>query len=195
VVWHSSTFVGEEDTVRLAGQSQINRVQVIEAKTHSLPLAKPTRSRPALGWILFSAGKRARRAAGDMLTHLTRAGTSNGEILKMANGDQWRTAGPVRARTPYPGKLGVMQEGALASYPVDGDPIATHPQHSSSSKTRSQHTPTEPHFPPVPPQAYHTPLKDGKARITRGRIVVDGDSLLICAREGHIRPRRRKPAS
>ena len=39
--------------------------------------------------------------------------------------DQRRIAGAVRERNPYPGKLGVVEKGALADLLlVDGDPIA-----------------------------------------------------------------------
>ncbi len=61
---------------------------------------------------------------GAMLTTLTRW-YEPVEILKMAtgvNGELLAMSGP---RNPYPGKLGVIEEGALADLIlVDGDPIA-----------------------------------------------------------------------
>jgi imidazolonepropionase-like amidohydrolase len=72
--------------------------------------------------MLFSAEKATRQ--GIMLTHLTRWYES-AEILKMAtatNGELLALSGP---RNPYPGKLGIIEEGAFADLiVVDGDPIA-----------------------------------------------------------------------
>ena len=59
-----------------------------------------------------------------MLTHLTRW-YENADALTMAtgtNGELLALSGP---RNPYPGKLGVLEEGAFADLlVVDGDPIA-----------------------------------------------------------------------
>ena len=58
-----------------------------------------------------------------MLTQLTRW-YGNADILRMAtgtNGELLAVSGP---RNPYPGKLGVVEEGALADLLVtDGNPI------------------------------------------------------------------------
>src|SRR6185437_11338426 len=87
------------------------------------PLAKAHRLKTAFGSdMLFSAEKAARQ--GIMLTHLKRW-YDNAEILRMAtgtNGELLALSGP---RNPYPGKLGIIEEGALADLIlVDGDPIA-----------------------------------------------------------------------
>jgi len=123
-VWLSiQPFVGEEDTVPLSGQSRINLVQVIAGTNTAYPLAKAYKLKTAFGSdLLFSAQKATRQ--GIMLTHLTRW-YENADILKMAtatNGELLALSGP---RNPYPGKLGVLEEGALADLlVVDGDPIA-----------------------------------------------------------------------
>ena len=61
---------------------------------------------------------------GVMLTHLKRW-YDNIDILRMAtsvNGELLALSGP---RNPYPGRLGVVEEGALADLiVVNGDPIA-----------------------------------------------------------------------
>ena len=47
------------------------------------------------------------------------------EVLKMATADNAALLALSGLRSPYPGKLGVVQEGALADLLlVDGDPIA-----------------------------------------------------------------------
>jgi imidazolonepropionase-like amidohydrolase len=70
---------------------------------------------------LFSSAITERQ--GFMLTHLTRW-HDNADILKMAtsvNGELLAMSGP---RNPYPGKLGVIEEDALADLlVVDGNPI------------------------------------------------------------------------
>ena len=122
-VWLSiQPFVGDDDTVPLSGQSRINQLQVIAGSGTAYPLAKAYKLKTAFGSdLLFSAEKTVRQ--GIMLTHLKRW-YENADILKMAtatNGELLALSGP---RNPYPGKLGVLEEGALADLlVVDGDPI------------------------------------------------------------------------
>src|SRR5271154_5477423 len=123
-VWLSiQPFIGEEDTVPLSGQSRINQLQAIAGTNTAYPLAKAHNLKTAFGSdMLFSAQKATRQ--GIMLTHLTRW-YENADILKMAtatNGELLALSGP---RNPYAGKLGVVEEGALADLLVaDGDPTA-----------------------------------------------------------------------
>ena len=111
-VWLSiQPFVSEDDAVPLRGQSQVNLLQVIAGSNTAYPLAKAHKLKTAFGSdMLFSAEKAARQ--GIMLTHLKRW-YDNAEILRMAtgtNGELLALSGP---RNPYPGKLGVIEEGAL----------------------------------------------------------------------------------
>ena len=47
------------------------------------------------------------------------------EVLKMATADNAELLAMAGPRNPYPGKLGVVEEGALADLLlVDGDPVA-----------------------------------------------------------------------
>jgi imidazolonepropionase-like amidohydrolase len=123
-IWLSiQPFVGDDDTVPLSGQSRINQLQVIAGTNTAYSLAKAYKLKTAFGSdMLFSAQKATRQ--GIMLTHLKRW-YENPEILKMAtstNGELLALSGP---RNPYPGKLGVIEEGAFADLiVVDGDPIA-----------------------------------------------------------------------
>jgi imidazolonepropionase-like amidohydrolase len=60
---------------------------------------------------------------GAMLSKMVRW-YSPAEVLKMATADNAELLALSGPRTPYPGKLGVVQEGALADLLlVDGDPI------------------------------------------------------------------------
>jgi imidazolonepropionase-like amidohydrolase len=116
-------FVGDDDTVPLGGQSRINQLEVIAGTNTAYPLAKAYKLKTAFGSdMLFSPEKATRQ--GIMLTHLKRW-YENADILKMAtgtNGELLALSGP---RNPYPGKLGILEEGALADLiVVDGDPTA-----------------------------------------------------------------------
>ena len=122
-VWLSiQPFVGDDDSICLTGQSRIDQLQVLAGTDRAYTLAKAHGIKTAFGSdLLFSGTLTARQGA--MLTHLTRW-YPNAEILRMAtaaNADLLSLAGP---RDPYPGKLGVVDEGALADLLlVDGNPL------------------------------------------------------------------------
>jgi imidazolonepropionase-like amidohydrolase len=123
-VWLSiQPFVGDDDTVPLSGQSRINQLEVIAGTNTAYPLAKAYKLKTAFGSdLLFSAQKAVRQ--GIMLAHLKRW-YENAEILTMATGTNGELLAMSGSRNPYPGKLGVLEEGALADLlVVDGDPIA-----------------------------------------------------------------------
>jgi len=85
-------------------------------------LAKKYKIKTAFGSdLLFSSDQATRQG---VLTHLRRW-YDNVDILRMAtsvNGELLSLSGP---RNPYPGKLGVVEEDALADLlVVNGDPIA-----------------------------------------------------------------------
>jgi imidazolonepropionase-like amidohydrolase len=97
-------------------------LQVISGTDTAYALAKKYRLKTAFGTdVLFSPAQAQRQGA--QLVLLTRWYTP-GELLAMAtgtNGELLRLSGP---RNPYPGKLGVVEEGALADLLlVDGDPV------------------------------------------------------------------------
>ena len=122
-VWLSTQpFLSEEDTGALSGQSRQSALRVFAGTDRVYALAKEYKIKTAFGSdLLFSAGLAARQ--GVMLTHLSRW-YDNADILRMAtatNGELLALSGP---RNPYPGKLGVVEEGALADLlVVDGDPL------------------------------------------------------------------------
>ena len=123
-VWLSTQpFLSEEDTGRLTGQSRLNALRMFAGAETLYPLAKEHKLKTAFGSdLIFSSELAARQ--GVMLTHLKRW-YDNAEILRMAtsvNGELLAMSGP---RNPYPGKLGVVEEEALADLlVVNGDPIA-----------------------------------------------------------------------
>ncbi|MGL4967525.1 MAG: amidohydrolase family protein [Inquilinus sp.] len=123
-IWLSTQpFVGTDDAPPLTGQSQTNLLQVIGGTNTAYSLAKEYKIKTAFGTdLLFSRDVTERQ--GLMLTHLTRW-YDNADILRMAtsiNAELLAMSGP---RNPYPGKLGAIEEGALADLlVVDGNPLA-----------------------------------------------------------------------
>ncbi len=122
-VWLSTQpFLSEEDTGALTGQSLQSALRVFAGSDKVYALAKEHKIKTAFGSdLLFSASLAERQ--GVMLTHLSRW-YDNADILRMAtatNGELLALSGP---RNPYPGKLGVVEAGALADLLlVDGDPL------------------------------------------------------------------------
>ena len=122
-LWLSTQpFVSEDDVPPMTGQSRTNLLQVISGTDTIYAFAKKHRIKTAFGTdLLFS--REVTEHQGLMLTHLTRW-YDNADILKMAtsiNAELLAMAGP---RNPYPGKLGVIEEGAFADLLViDGNPL------------------------------------------------------------------------
>lgn len=122
-VWLSiQPFLSAEDSVPLTGPSQARLLQVVAATQTAYELARKHKLKTAFGSdMLFSPAVTARQ--GTMLTHLRRW-YGNGEVLTMAtatNAELLALSGP---RNPYPGKLGVIEQGAFADLLVlDGNPL------------------------------------------------------------------------
>jgi imidazolonepropionase-like amidohydrolase len=122
-IWLSTQpFVSDDDAPPMTGQSRINLLQVIAGTNTVYALAKEHKIKTAFGTdLLFSSTITERQ--GFMLTHLTRW-YDNAEILKMAtsvNAELLAMSGP---RNSYQGKLGIIEEGALADLLViDGNPL------------------------------------------------------------------------
>jgi imidazolonepropionase-like amidohydrolase len=122
-VWLSTQpFVSEDDLPPLTGQSRINLLQVIPGTETVYALAKEHKIKTAFGTDLLFSSTIAEHQ-GLMLTHLARW-YDNADILKMAtsvNAELLAMSGP---RNPYQGKLGVIEEDALADLLViDGNPF------------------------------------------------------------------------
>ncbi len=122
-IWLSiQPFVGDDDSICLTGQSRNDQLQVLAGTDKAYTLAKTYKIKTAFGSDLLFSGTLTMRQ-GTMLTHLTRWYTAS-ETLQMAtaiNAELLSLSGP---RNPYPGRLGVVGEGALADLlVVDGDPI------------------------------------------------------------------------
>jgi imidazolonepropionase-like amidohydrolase len=116
-------FTGDGNPFPPGSPEYAKKMQVVAGTDNVYALAKKYHLKTAWGSdVLFDPAGTANQGA--ILTRLLRWYTP-AEALRMAtsvNGELLALSGP---RNPYPGKLGVVEEGALADLLlVDGDPIA-----------------------------------------------------------------------
>ena len=122
--WSLQPFLDDENANQHAHAAGQASSAVVRAGTdNAYKLAKKYRIKVAFGTdILFDAARAARQ--GSQLETMTRWYTP-AEALKMATADNAELLALSDRRNPYPGKLGVVEEGALADLLlVDGDPIS-----------------------------------------------------------------------
>jgi imidazolonepropionase-like amidohydrolase len=124
-IWLSTQpFFDDEDAVPLppGSEERAKQLEVIAGTDRVYTLAKKYKLKTAFGTdILFSEGLATRQGA--QLTKLTRWYTP-AEVLKMATATNGELLAMSGLRNPYPGKLGVVEEGALADLLlVDGNPV------------------------------------------------------------------------
>jgi imidazolonepropionase-like amidohydrolase len=125
-VWLSlQPFLEDEDMIAFpeGSANRAKQLEMISGTDHAYQLAKKCHIKTAWGTdTLFDARLAARQGA--QLAKLVRW-YSPFEVLKMATADNAELLALSGPRNPYPGKLGVVEEGALADLLlVDGDPIA-----------------------------------------------------------------------
>ena len=122
--WSLQPFLDDEDANKQTNPaSRAKQLEVSNGTDNAYGLAKKYKIKTAWGTdTLFSAtgGVRQNR----QLTKLTRWYTP-AEVLKMATHDNAELLALSGPRNPYPGKLGVVEEGAFADLLlVQGDPVA-----------------------------------------------------------------------
>ena len=123
-IWLSfQPFTDDAAAAFLAPANRLRLQQVIAGTERTVALAKKYKIKMAFGTdILFSATAATRQGAE--LVKMLKWYTAP-EVLVMATGtnaELLKLSGP---RDPYPGRLGVVEEGALADLLlVDGDPLA-----------------------------------------------------------------------
>jgi imidazolonepropionase-like amidohydrolase len=122
--WSLQPFIDDQPSVFAEGSpSRIKQLEMYKGTDTAYALAKKYKIKTAWGADnLFSAENAAKQGA--KLAGMTRWYTP-AQVLKMATGDNGALLGMSGLRSPYPGKVGVVEEGALADLLlVDGDPIA-----------------------------------------------------------------------
>ena len=124
-IWLSTQAFPDElaDVFPPGSIERTKAVEVFAGTDRTFSLAKKYKIKTAFGTdILFS--ERLAQRQGELLAKLVRWYTP-AETLVMATGTNAQLLALSGKRSPYPGKLGVVEEGALADLLlVDGDPIA-----------------------------------------------------------------------
>jgi imidazolonepropionase-like amidohydrolase len=121
--WSIQPFLDDEDAVPLPTPELREKArQVFEGTDRAYGLAKKHGVRLAWGTDTLFDAKLAERQ-GAQLAKMVRW-FSPAEVLKMATSDNAALLALSGPRNPYPGKLGVVEEGALADLLlVDGNPL------------------------------------------------------------------------
>jgi imidazolonepropionase-like amidohydrolase len=122
-IWLSTQpFVDLSGAAALSPANQARMKQVVSGTERMYALAKKYKIKTAFGTdILFSKALAEKQGGG--LVDLTRWYTPS-EVLIMATSVNAELLALSGARNPYPGKLGVVEEGALADLLlVDGNPL------------------------------------------------------------------------
>ena len=124
-IWLSTQAFPDEmaDAFPPGSQERAKAFEVFAGTDRTFALAKKYKIKTAFGTdILFSP--RLAQRQGELLAKLVRWYTP-AETLAMATGTNAQLLALSGKRNPYPGKLGVVEQGALADLLlVDGDPIA-----------------------------------------------------------------------
>jgi imidazolonepropionase-like amidohydrolase len=124
-IWLSTQAFPDElaDAFPAGSQERAKAFEVFAGTEKTIALAKKYKLKTAWGTdILFSP--RLAQRQGELLVKFTRWYTP-AETLAMATGTNAELLAMSGKRNPYPGRLGVIEEGALADLLlVDGDPIA-----------------------------------------------------------------------
>ncbi|HZR58914.1 MAG TPA: amidohydrolase family protein [Terriglobales bacterium] len=122
--WSLQPFVDDEDAFPFpeGSASREKQLEVFSGTENAYKLAKKYKIKVAWGTDILFDTKLAKRQ-GAQLTKLVRW-YSPAEVIKMATADNAELLALSGPRNPYPGKLGLVEEGALADLlMVDGDPI------------------------------------------------------------------------
>ena len=123
VWWCLQPLLDDADWTPLSGERRVKQLAVAHGTDIAYALARKHKIKTAWGTDMIFSPELAERH-GEMLAKLVRWYTP-GEMLKMATGDNGQLLALSGPRSPYPGKLGVVEEGALADLLlVDGDPVA-----------------------------------------------------------------------
>ncbi|KAA2285012.1 metal-dependent hydrolase family protein [Arenimonas fontis] len=121
--WSLQPFLDDEDANPKEGESRRKQLMVSEGTDRAFALARKYGINVAFGTdILFNRKGMPRHNA--QLAKLARWYTP-GEVLRIATGDNGRLLALSGERSSYRGRLGVIEEDALADLLlVDGDPVA-----------------------------------------------------------------------
>jgi imidazolonepropionase-like amidohydrolase len=121
--WSLQPFLDDEDAIPLSAPGQrAQQLLIVEGTDRAYALAKKHEVKLAWGTdTLFDAGLASRQ--GKQLAKMSRWFTA-AEVLRMATSQNAALLAMSGERNPYPGKLGIVAEGALADLLLlDGNPL------------------------------------------------------------------------
>lgn len=121
--WSLQPFLDDEDAIPMSGPDQrANQLLIVEGTDRAYALAKKHEVKLAWGTdTLFDARLASRQ--GKQLAKMSRWFTA-AEVLQMATSQNAALLAMSGERNPYPGRLGVIKEGALADLLlVNGNPL------------------------------------------------------------------------
>ena len=125
-IWLSTQpFLGDQDRIPMpvGSAGELRYKEVATGTDRAYTLAKKYRVKTAFGTDMLQNPNAVERIPF-YLPKLTQWYTP-AEVLKMATADNAELLALAGSRNPYPGKLGVVEEGALADLLlVDGDPLS-----------------------------------------------------------------------
>jgi len=121
--WSLQPFLDDEDAIPVPESSRAKQLEMSNGTDNAYQLARKYKIKAAWGTdTLFDAALAVKQ--GKQLAKLVRWYTP-AQVLKMATADNAELLALSGQRSPYAGRLGVVEEGALADLLlVDGDPIA-----------------------------------------------------------------------
>ena len=120
--WSLQPFLDEGELPEMSSASRKKALQVFAGTDQAYKLAKKYKIKTAFGTDLLFDAKLA-RGQGARLADMVRWYTP-AEALKMATADNGELMALCGFINPYPGRLGVVEEGALADLLlVDGNPL------------------------------------------------------------------------
>src|SRR5262249_34269562 len=124
-IWLSTQAFPDEmaEVFPFGSQERAKAIEVFAGTDRTFALAKKYKLKTAFGTDILFSPRLAQRQA-ELLAKLVRWYTT-AEVLAMATGTNAQLLALSGKRNPYPGQLGVVEQGALADLLlVDGDPIA-----------------------------------------------------------------------
>ena len=112
IFWSLQPFVDEGDKGVLSPESRAKQLEMYQGTDTAFDLAKKYKLKIAYGTdVLFDAKKASRP---DLQLLKMKRWFSNVEILKMVTGNNGELLAFSGKRSPYSGKIGIIEEGALA---------------------------------------------------------------------------------
>jgi imidazolonepropionase-like amidohydrolase len=121
--WSLQPLVDDEDVAPLDAASRKKALEVFAGTDNAYRLARKYKVKVAFGADVLFSPRVAGTRHGAQLTKLLRWYAPD-EVLKMATADNGELMALSGFINPYPGKLGVVEEGALADLLlVDGNPL------------------------------------------------------------------------